>query len=236
MFEKIIDDFFNEYKEKFNKVNEKDKIFINVFFTNLINNNSLENGLNYYLTKMEETLNYFEKRTQHDLTLSIVKHFLLDCSIRYLSLMFHNKDIINDENFIIEDTINKVSMSKTNIYLIKKMDINNENLNNFIFYFNLFKNTHINYLKIDNNDELIIQNKNYFYKNFFQFLEFSILSYGNFFSKEIEDNLIKDKFNEFIYSNFIDFYTYKKNVYFLNHVVENINIDSEKISRWINWI
>ncbi len=229
MFEKIIDDFFNEYKEKFNKVNEKDKIFINVFFTNLINNNSLENGLNYYLTKMEETLNYFEKRTQHNLTLSIVKHFLLDCSIRYLSLMFHNKDIINDENFIIEDTIDKVPMYKTNVYLIKKMDINNENLNNFIFYFNLFKNTHINYLKIDNNDELIIQNKNYFYKNFSQFLEFSILSYGNFFSKEIEDNLIKDKFNEFIYSNFIDFYTYKKNVYFLNHVVENINIDSEKI-------
>ena len=87
---------------------------------------------------MEEILNYFEKKTQHDLTLSIVKNFLLDCSIRYLSIMFHNKDIINDENFIIEDTNNK-SIFQTNIYLIKKMVVNNENLNDFIFNFNLFK-------------------------------------------------------------------------------------------------
>ena len=171
MVEKIIDDFFNECKERFykqqsNNMDEKNEIFINVFFTSLINNNSLESGLNYYLTKMEEILNYFEKKTQHDLTLSIVKNFLLDCSIRYLSIMFHNKDIINDENFIIEDTNNK-SIFQTNIYLIKKMVVNNENLNDFIFNFNLFKNTHINYLKVDNNDESIIQNKIYFYSKFY---------------------------------------------------------------------
>ena len=187
MVEKIIDDFFNECKERFYKQQSNNMdVFINVFFTSLINNNSLESGLNYYLTKMEEILNYFEKKTHHDLTLSIVKNFLLDCSIRYLSIMFHNKDIINDENFIIEDTNNK-SIFQTNIYLIKKMVVNNENLNDFIFNFNLFKNTHINYLKVDNNDESIIQNKIYFYSKFYQLLEFSILSYGNFFSSSTFD-------------------------------------------------
>ena len=52
MVEKIIDDFFNECKERFykqqsNNMDEKNEIFINVFFTSLINNNSLESGLNY---------------------------------------------------------------------------------------------------------------------------------------------------------------------------------------------
>ena len=82
MVEKIIDDFFNEYKEKFNDIEEKNEIFINVFFISLINNNSLESGLNYYLKKMEETLNYLEIF----LLIEIRPELSIFCSISELDL------------------------------------------------------------------------------------------------------------------------------------------------------
>ena len=77
MVEKIIDDFFNEYKEKFNDIEEKNEIFINVFFISLINNNSLESGLNYYLKKNGRNIKLFRNLSSYRNT-PWVKYFLFN--------------------------------------------------------------------------------------------------------------------------------------------------------------